>query len=199
MTREPSYRSRRRWQEHRSALRNGEASGSVGGSRPGERLGGGAGDTEPGYQAVRSKRAAHSCAREQGVRREPGRGGSGTRGLSGRALRARTTAHLPALCARSPPHQTLGAYPRAVPPLGREMRRGGSRREPALSPRCRRPRARVLPLAACRLWRHLTGNACRTHRWLTACELCDSFLAVVPPPGYCEGRSAVAGDSAALP
>ena len=63
--------------------------------------------------------------------RSVGRGG-GT-GLSARALRARPTAHLPPV-----PHGAAHALLRACPPhrlaAPREMRRGGSRREPALSP-----------------------------------------------------------------
>jgi hypothetical protein len=61
-------------------------------------------------------------------------GGAADPGLSARALRARPTAHLPRHCLRSAAHPTFGAWLLHSTAAAQEMRRGGSRREPALSP-----------------------------------------------------------------
>jgi hypothetical protein len=85
-----------------------------------------------------------ACGLQDG--RLPGREGGGwrrgARGLSARALRARPTAHLLARTRRSAAHPMLPAALLLCAAAAGEMRRGGSRREPALSPRAPRPPSR---------------------------------------------------------
>ena len=81
-----------------------------------------------------AKWAARGWARAEAAHRHPRdlRGGTG---LSARALRARPTAHLLRRSMAQRLTRCPAPYCRTAPPLWREMRRGGSRREPALSPR----------------------------------------------------------------
>jgi hypothetical protein len=101
---------------------------------------------------------AGEVGQERG-REEAGRRGGRAAGLSGRALRARFHGASPGAPGCYPPHHTHGTalLPRAAAAL--EMRRGGSRREPALSPAPapRRP-ARGLRFAAGSPARSLRGD-----------------------------------------
>jgi hypothetical protein len=93
------------------------------------------------------------------------------RGLSARALRARSHGASPPPFPRSAPHPLFCSSPplRAAP--GQEMRRGGSRREPALSPRSASHRPPPWPPLSRTTSRSSGQNRCSEHPPLVCMSL----------------------------
>jgi len=90
----------------------------------------------PFHRGVGEDVAHHGGRLAEGTGSHRTAGWDGGTGLSVRALRARSTAHLPDVRSlRSAPPPVVCALPPHPAGAAREMRRGGSRKEPALSPR----------------------------------------------------------------